>query len=512
MDITTALHLLRKWWWLFLASVIVGSGLAYGVSLRIAPTYEATTTLLVVQRQAEGTVLLNDIQTSERLANTFSRLVTIRPVMDQAIADGHLPFTADELEKLITVRNPPSAQLLEVSAQSSDPALAATTANVIASSFISSNQANLSNRPGLVSVVERAEPPAYPISPRKKVNTALGGVLLLAVALGVVLLVEYLDDTVKSPEQATEITGLPTIARIEQFERSRTPRDQLQSAHRPRSTVAEAYRAARTNLSYAIDLGRDRRLVLITSPGPGEGKTTTVANLAVVFGLAGHRVCVVDTNLRRPTLHRLLGLNNQEGLTNLLLAREPELERAIQRTVYTNVAAVTSGPLPPNPSELLGSARMQEVLERLKARFDVVLLDSPPALVVTDASVLATLADGLLIVTRANYTRTQQLRATVEELAQSGRPIAGIVINRVASRDAYYYYGTGYGRAYSDTPEVTERETSPERPERLRLDDLTAPTEPPRRVERLRQRGRRGRYGDRRRERRAGPRGRARAG
>ena len=366
------------------------------------------------------------------------------------------------------------AQLLEVSAQSSDSALAAMMANVVATSFISSNQANLSNRPGLVSVVERAEPPLIPIWPRKTLNTVLGAAVLLMVALGGVLLLEYLDDTVKSPEQATEISGLPTLARIEQFKRSRTPRDQLQSAHRPRSTVAEAYRAARTNLSYAIDLGRDRRLVLVTSPGPGEGKTTTVANLAVVFGLAGHRVCVVDTDLRRPTLHRLFGLDNQEGLTNLLLAREPELDRAIQRTVYTNVSAVTSGPLPPNPSELLGSARMQEILERLKARFDVVLLDSPPALVVTDASVLATLADGLVIVTRARHTRTQQLRATVEELAQSGRLIAGIVINRVASRDAYYYYGTGYGRAYG---EAADREPSAVREpaERIRVSDLTAP-------------------------------------
>src|SRR5690606_18837551 len=181
-----------------------------------------------------------------------------------------------------------------------------------------------------------------------------------------------LDDTVKSPEQASEITGLPALGRIEQFEKSKTPRDQLQSAHRPRSTVAEAYRAARTNLSYAIDLGRDRRLVLVTSPGPGEGKTTTVANLAVVFGLAGHRVCVVDTDLRRPTLHRVFGLENGEGLTNLLLTREPDIDRSVQRSVYTNVSVVTAGPLPPNPSELLGSARMQEVMERLRARFDIV--------------------------------------------------------------------------------------------------------------------------------------------
>ena len=464
MEADIAIRVLRRWWWLLILSTLLGGALAYGISTRLTPTYEATTTLLVVQRQAEGVVQLNDLQTSERLANTFSRLITIRPVLAQAIQEGPLPFTVEDLSERITVRNPAATQLLAVLARASDPELAARMSNAVASAFISSNQAELTNRPGLVSVVERAEAPLEPIAPRKTINTIVGAAFLLFAVAGAVLLIEYLDDTVKSPEQAQELTGLPALGRIAQFDRLASPREQLQAAHRPRSTVAEAYRAARTALSYAVDLGRDRRLILVTSPGPGEGKTTTVGNLAVVFGLAGHRVCVVDTDLRRPTLHRLFGLDNQEGLTNLLLAREPDLDRAIQRSVYTNVSLVTSGPLPPNPSELLGSARMQEVLERLKTRFDVVLLDSPPALMVTDASVLATLADGLLIVARASHTRTAQLRATIEELAQSGRPIAGIVMNRVSSRDAYYYYGAA-GRAYGDD---VARGSS----ERLRVADI----------------------------------------
>lgn len=468
MELTTAFRILRRWWLLLGLLTILGAVVAYGVSTRLTPTYSATTTLLVVQRPAEGVVQLNDLQTAERLANTFSSLITIRPVMQQAIADGPLPFTPGELASRISVSNPTNTQLLKVSAHSSDPTLAALMANTVASVFISSNQANLSDRPGLVSVVESAEAPGAPIAPRKKVNTVLGAGLLLLIGIGMVLGLEYLDDTVKSAEQVTAVAGLPVLGRITQFEKLGSQRELLQAAHRPRSTVAEAYRAARTALSYAIDLGRDRRLILVTSPGPGDGKTTTIANLAVVFGLAGHRVCVVDTDLRRPTLHRLFGLDNQEGLTNLLLAREPDFERAIQRSVYANVSVVTSGPLPPNPSELLGSARMQEVLERLKARFDVVLLDSSPVLVVTDASVLATLADGLLLVARARHTRSAQLRGAVEELAQSGRPIAGVIINRISVRDAYYYgTGGGYGDGYSEAP---ERESATEH---ARLVDLT---------------------------------------
>lgn len=464
MDRTLVWRVARRWWWVLFAAALAGGALGYGVSLQLPPTYQATTTLLVTQHQTEGVVQLNDLQTAERLANTFSRLVTLRPVLDQAIEDGQLPFSPEDLEAALSVSNPAGTQLLEVSARADNAEVAAVVANTVAAAFISSNQAELTQRPGQVSIVEEALAPRSPDSPRPLVNAVLGGMLVLIVAAAAVTLAEYLDDTVKTPEQAQDISGLPTLGRIERFEKMRSAKEQLQAAMRPRSTIAEAYRAARTNLMYAIDLGRDRKVVLVTSPGPAEGKTTTAANLAVVYGLAGHRVCLVDTDLRRPTLHRVFGLENSEGLTNLLLAREPDLERAVQRSVYTNVSVVTAGPLPPNPSELLGSARMQETLDRLKERFDIVLLDSPPALVVTDASVLSTLVDGLLVVARAGRTRRGALHATIQELAQSGRPIAGVVLNEVAGRESgyhYYAYGRSYGTEVDDEP--TARRATPTR-------------------------------------------------
>lgn len=459
MDRTLVWHVVRRWWWALAAATLLGAGVAYGVSLQLPATYEATTTLLVTQRQGEGIVQLNDLQTSERLANTFSRLVTLRPVLERAIADGDLPYTPDDLDRALRVSNPSTTQLLEVSAQARDPELAARIANTVAAAFIITNQAELISRPGLVSIVEEALPPQRAISPRPLLNAVLGAMLALTLVGGAVLLVEYLDDTVKSAEQAQELTGLPTLGRIERFEKMRSPREQLRSATHPRSQIAEAYRVARTNLTYAVDLGRDRKIILVTSPGPSEGKTTTTSNLAVVFGLAGHRVCVMDTDLRRPTLHRVFGLENGEGLTNLLLAREPEMDRAIQRSIYTNVSVITAGPLPPNPSELLGSARMQDVLERLRARFDIVLMDSPPTLVVTDASVLATLVDGIVVVANAGKTRRGALRATIEELAQSARPIAGVILNRVGGRESgYYYYRSRYDRVYG----IEEGESEPQ--------------------------------------------------
>lgn len=471
MDLDTLVRIGRRWWWLVLGAAILGGVAAFLVSTRITPSYEARTTLLVVQRQAEGIVQLNDLQAAERLANMFSRLVTLRPVLDRSVQDGNLPFDAGELATRVGVTNPRGTQLLVVTARASDPELAARTSNIVARTFISSNEASLTSRPGQVSVVEEALPPDSPVSPRPLVNAALGVVLLALTAVAAVLVVEYLDDTVKSGEGAAERSGLPVIARIEQFGRLHNAREQLQAANRPRSTIAEAYRAARTNLSYAIDLGRDRGIVLVTSPGPGEGKTTTTANLAVVFGLAGHRVCVMDTDLRRPTIHKVFGVDNSKGLTTLLLAREPDIDRTLVRSLYTNVTVLPSGPLPPNPSELLGSARMQEILDGLRERFDVVLMDSPPALVVTDASVLGMLADGLVIVARAGKTRMGELRATITELAQTGRPIAGLMLNRVSTRDAGYYYYQ-YGRGYYGASEANEQ--PPPGAPRLRLQDSAA--------------------------------------
>lgn len=467
MELASLLRIGRRWWWLVAGAAVLGGLVTFLVSTRVTPSYAARTTLLVVQRQGEGVVQLNDLQTAERLANTFSRLVTLRPVLDRSIQEGSLPFDAAELEKRIGVANPRGTQLLEVTARASNAELAAQMANTVARAFISSNEAALTSRPGQVSIVEEALPPRDPVSPRPLVNAALGVVLLMLVAIAVVLAIDYLDDTVKSGTDAAEQTGLPILAHIEQSGRLRNAREQLQAANRPHSTIAEAYRAARTNLSYAVDLGRDQRVILVTSPGPGEGKTTVMANLAVVFGLAGHRVCVLDTDLRRPTIHNIFGVDNSKGLSTLLLSSEPDIDRALVRSPYTNLTVLPSGPLPPNPSELLGSARMQELLDRLRERFDVVLMDSPPTLVVTDASVLGMFADGLLIVAHAGKTRIGELRATITELTQTGRPIAGLMLNRVSTRDAAYYYHQ-YGRVAGAGVEPKSGEL------RLRLQDLAS--------------------------------------
>jgi capsular exopolysaccharide synthesis family protein len=192
--------------------------------------------------------------------------------------------------------------------------------------------------------------------------------------------------------------------------------------------------------------------LLITSPNPIEGKSTTVANLGAVMAQAGNRVVIVDADLRRPSQHRVFGLENKEGLTTLLLTDDPVLNGHLQSTPVENLRVLSTGPLPPNPSELLGSRRMGALIERLKEEADVVLFDSPPSLAVTDATVLATQTDAVLIVAQWGRTRRSFAEQTVARMRQVGGNLVGVVLNQLRPGRGryYYYYYSHYGSYYGD--------------------------------------------------------------
>jgi protein-tyrosine kinase len=215
----------------------------------------------------------------------------------------------------------------------------------------------------------------------------------------------------------------------------------------PKSAASEAFRTLRTNIQFA-GLDQPCRTILVTSAGPEEGKTTSAANFGVVAAQAGSRVCVVDSDLRRPTLHRLFKLGNTRGLTTALVEGLSFAEVA-QPTTVPNLSILTSGPLPPNPAELVGSHRMREGLQAATESFDLVLCDSPPLMAVGDASALAALCDGVVFVIRAGKTPNDVLRRVVDQIESVKGRILGVVLNRVdLRRDGYYYYYRAYQRYY----------------------------------------------------------------
>lgn len=303
----------------------------------------------------------------------------------------------------------------------------------------------------LISVIEPAVPPDVPISPRPLINAILGGVLGLLIAIGIAAAVTYFRDVVRDAEEVFEVTGLSTLGMIARMRGGPGHKEiyRLAPLLYPRSDVAEAYRMLRANVAFAAGQLPIRTL-LVTGSIPDEGKTVTAANLAVVFAQSGIRVVLVDGDLRKPGVHLIFDLPNAAGLTTLLADKSVAIDTVAQVTEQGNLTVITSGPLPPNPAELLGSQRMRGVLERLALEAELIILDSPPLLAVTDSAVLSAMVDGTLLVINSGRSRRRAVRAARQSLARAGANVLGVALNRVPRQAGASYHGYGGDRTGKD--------------------------------------------------------------
>lgn len=292
-------------------------------------------------------------------------------------------------------------------------------------------------------VVEPATQPISPVRPRTLQNTLLGAVIGLMLSIGLVFLIEYLDDRIRSPEQIDKVLKLPVVGLIAKTGNGYqgTDKHRLIAVREPRSPIVEAFRSLRTNIQFA-GVDQPVRIVLVTSAGPAEGKSTVAANLAVVMAQAGLKVTLVDGDLRRPTLHKHFNQANHAGLTDVVLRDPNQWNGLTIASGVPNLSLLLSGSLPPNPSELLGSKRMQQLMDHLQQTSDVVIVDAPPLLPVTDALVLAPQTDGILMVIDYGHTRIGEALQGKTQLDQSGARILGVVMNKVpiGRRGFSYYY------------------------------------------------------------------------
>jgi capsular exopolysaccharide synthesis family protein len=209
----------------------------------------------------------------------------------------------------------------------------------------------------------------------------------------------------------------------------------------PKSPIAEQFRTVRTNIQFS-SVDQEIQTIVVTSPGPSEGKSTTTANLAVVFAQQGKRVLLIDSDLRKPTVHYTFRQENHVGLSNVL-TRQASLDEAVKTTDQDNLWLLTSGPIPPNPSELLGSRGMHTLLELANNEYDVIIMDSPPILAVTDAHVLSNLADGVVLVVSSGKTEIESAKKAKELLSSAKAKILGVVLNNKKQQDSHYYYYYG---------------------------------------------------------------------
>ena len=307
-----------------------------------------------------------------------------------------------------------------------------------------------------VRVVDAAEVPTVPSSPRIRRDltmAALGG-LLLAVSL--VLVVEYLDNRIKDPDELFASIGIPVIGMVPRV------RDLNDTPLFPRPVppnLAEAIRSVRTNVLFS-SADEGTRIVLVTSPGPGEGKSLIAGSLAWSLGQAEQRVLLIDADMRRPRVHEVVGCTQEPGLSDVLVGQS-KMRDVVRKTLVPGLSVIPGGHIPPNPAELLGSERFRSYVRGLGASYDWVVIDSPPVLAVTDASILTNVASGILLVTGADKTTRQAARTAVERLQSFNGRLIGAVLNGVDVAHSPYYYASyyrkDYARYYTGSAEAPER-------------------------------------------------------
>jgi len=310
-------------------------------------------------------------------------------------------------------------------------------------------------------VIEEAALPSAPVLPRTMTNTLLAGAVGALLAAGAAFLIEYLDDTIKRPEDVERTTRLPVFASVARFEATPDGMAPL-VAKEPQIAVVEGYRILRTNLQFStLGLGHSAVVLLVTGSQPGEGKTTTLANLGVSLAQAGKRVLLVDTDLRRPALHKQFGLQNKVGLTSLLLDGGARPEYVIQGTSVPGLGVLTSGPTPANPAELLDLPQMGATLDWLRKLVDYVLLDTPPVLSVADASILAQKVDGVLMVAEMGRVRSETFRQAVTTLQRVQARVLGVALNKVPGHGGSHYYHYYYGKPGEEPQRRRKKQPAP---------------------------------------------------
>lgn len=451
MDLRDYLRIASKHWRLVALFTVLALGASIVATLAVTPMYQARAQLFVSAQLGETDIsqLAQGSTFSQQRVKSYADIVDSERVTQPVVDQLDLPLTADELAGRVSASAPLDTVLINVDVTDESPTRAAAIANAVGFQFVQvvrdlEAAPDAKRSPVRVSVVRRADVSTTPVSPRTKVNLALGLLVGLALGIGVAMLRETLDTTVKPDGDLADSGGFPVLGRIGYDAVAR--KNPLVVQADPHGARAEAFRQLRTSLQF-VDIDHKPRSIVVTSSLPDEGKSTTAANLAITMAQAGLRVVLVEGDLRRPRLAEYLGLEGATGLTSVLVG-SADLHDVLQPWGDGNLKVLPSGPIPPNPSELLGSQHMLKLLKHLEEIADIVLVDAPPLLPVTDAAVLSALADGALVVCRVGKTRREQLRRAVEALASVDARLLGIVLNMAPTKGPHAY---SYGYRYTAT-------------------------------------------------------------
>jgi capsular exopolysaccharide synthesis family protein len=458
MELSDIVHLLRKGKWFIIVLATMGLLLAGAYSAVAPKTYQSSTSVYVSVR-SEGSNSAYEVGQGSGAAaqkvKGYLNVVRSSAILAPVIKSLGLAVNTDTLARQITVTAPNDAVLVRIAVVDASPTRAAAIADATAKSLITVATSELdpgaegAESPVSLSVIEPAVAPTHAASPNVRLNLGLGLVSGLGLGIGAAFLRSALDNRVRTPRDIEAVTQIPVLGALGFLPDAATAPLVVHDA--PRSPRAESFRALRTNLQF-VGPQADSRSFVVTSAMPSEGKTTAASNLAIALAESGTRVLLVDSDLRRPRVAEVMGLEGAAGLTDILIGRA-EIDDVVQSWGRGGLDILPAGSVPPNPSELLGSEAMHALLDSLSTEYDVILLDAPPLLPVTDAALVSKLATGVLVVAAANRTRSQQLASALDDLDRIGSRVLGIILTMLPTKgaDSYGYggYGTYYGRDQS---------------------------------------------------------------
>jgi capsular exopolysaccharide synthesis family protein len=447
------IRIVRKHWFVIMLIGLLGLGGAYAYAKSLPATYRATASIIVssIGGESVGERVQGATYTDNRI-ESYAQLATSPFVLEPVIAELDLSMTPKTLARMVTVDRPVNTYFLEIRVTDGIRQRAAEIANAV-SSELARAVAEL-ERDGAggqstveLTVVATAVPPVFPSGPNTRLYTATG--LAAGLALGVLFALArtVVDTRIRSVNDLRRVTDAAVLTSVRHDRK--TAKAPLVMRNDPLGDQAEAYRRLRTNLRF-LKLGGPSRSIMVTSAIPTEGKSTTVINLAIAMAEGSSRILLIDADLRKPSLARNLGLEGAVGLTTVLIG-EATVEDVIQPW-GGSIDVLPAGQIPPNPSELLDSEAMADLLRRLSGRYDAILLDAAPLLPVTDSAALSRFVDGALLVVGCQAVHRHQLSEALGLLAAVDARVLGIVLNQVPRKEA----GTTY--AYGSTPRATARE------------------------------------------------------
>ncbi|WP_332666025.1 polysaccharide biosynthesis tyrosine autokinase [Aeromicrobium sp.] len=471
MELRQLARTLRRRWKFAVVVFILGIIGAAAVSASITPTYQSSARVYITSTSS-GTfdAYQLGIYSAQRVSS-YADLARDPEILQRVIKRVGLDITPNELAPRVKTEAIVNTVILQVTVTDPDPRTAQMLARAEATEITKLvaklekpiDQPTGDGAAAVAPIVARlagdASFDANPIAPRTGINLAVGALLGLLVGVGGAVLRDMFDTSIKTPEDLAEVTG-SSLMTVIPFD-STVPKHPLISDEAGHNDRVEAFRVLRTNLQF-VDLDAKRRMLVISSAVPDEGKTVTATNLAITLAQTGRRVLLMDCDFRKPRVARLLGLENAVGLLTVLVGRA-SLSECIQQHA-SGVDFLATGPLPPNPAEVLETQTMREVLEKVREQYDVVIIDAPPLLPVADPAIVATMADGVLLVTRYGKTSRDFVQQAVGRLDAVGARVVGVVLN-MSPRRAISGYGYGYGYGYGESldPKRSQRATAKNR-------------------------------------------------